>query len=67
MRCLLACAQYLPCFAAAGSNLQFIAIPRDPPHQPVAITPIVSMADPVQRAQLALYCVKVWHKHSWWL
>ena len=53
-------AQYLPCFAAAGTNVQFFAIPRGSPHVPVAITPIVSMANPMERAHLVLYCVKVW-------
>jgi hypothetical protein len=53
------CAQYLPCFAAAGLLVQFYATPKTHPHQPVAITPTLSMADPVQKAELALYCVKV--------
>jgi len=51
-------AQYLPCFAAAGSILQFYAIPRDLAHQPVPITPCVSMMNPEHRAELAMYCVK---------
>ena len=58
-----ACAQYLPCFAVAGNQLQFYAIPQGSPHEPVAITPVVFLADPLRRAELALYCVKVWRPY----
>ena len=50
--------QYLPCFAAAGTRAQFLAMDRQNLVSPTPISPVMNMGTPEGRAHIIVHTVK---------